>query len=232
MLECSTNGPSNNNWGYVYTWLNQSYRSLDWRWYLYFNNLPTTDGNIIGAGGIYNSAVEGNFTPANCVTNLNVVCQNGAYYWNLDFDNGSAIYSLNSTSTVSADVWYLIELKAVQGPGNGEAHLYLDNQELLTATGLSNDNNNGIDHVSVGGGITADQAVTWYCASAVASTEYIGPQQQQLTSNALTMTNQAAETNAVNQNSTVPIAETFAFVSLGATLIPALIYILAKKTIK
>jgi hypothetical protein len=58
---------------------------------------------------------------------------------------------------------------------------YLDNVETLNASGLINNNNLGIDHVSVGGGITADRPVSWYCAGAVASTEYVGPQQQEIT---------------------------------------------------
>ena len=73
MLECSTNSATSANWGYVYKWLDQTYRSFDWRWYVYFGNLPTTDGDIVGAGGIYNSAIEGNFTLANIVTSLSVV---------------------------------------------------------------------------------------------------------------------------------------------------------------
>ncbi len=176
ILECSTDGATAANWGYVYKWLNQTYTSLDWRWYVYFGNLPTTDGNIVGAGGIYNSAIEGNFTSANIVTSLSVVRQNGANYWRLDFVNNTTIYSLNSTSTVLPNTWYLVELNAVEGAGNGEVHLFLNDAETLNATGLTNNLNSGIDHVSVGGGITADQAITWYCASAVASTEHVGPE--------------------------------------------------------
>jgi hypothetical protein len=137
--------------------------------------LPTTDGNTIGAGGIYNTAIQNNFTPANGVLSLNVIRQNGASYWKVDYVNNAQIYSLNSTSTVSPDTWYLVELKAVQGAGNGEAHFYLNNVETLNATGLTNDSNQGINHVSVGGGITSDQPITWYCASAIASTQYVGP---------------------------------------------------------
>jgi len=228
VLECSTNGAANNNWGYVYKWLNQTYRSLDWRWYLYFENLPTTDGNVIGAGGIYNSAVEGNFTPANCVCNLNVLRQNGSYCWSFDFVNGTSVYSLNSTSTVSPNVWYLIELKAVQGTDNGEVHFYLNDEEILNATGLANNNNNGIDHVSVGGGITADQAVTWYCASAVASTEHVGPQPL-LTTEALSLTNQAAANIVSPSSSNITNTVTAAFISLGSILSPILFFILGNK---
>jgi hypothetical protein len=181
MLECATNYATANNWGYVYKVLNQSYTSLYWRWYLFFGNLPTTDGNMIGAGGIYNSAIENNFTPTNGVCSLDVARQNGSCYWSLVFVDGNQIYSVNSTSTVTANTWYLVELQAVQGAGNGEVRFYLDNVETLNASGLTNNNNLGIDHVSVGGGITADRPVSWYCAGAVASTEYVGPQQLQIT---------------------------------------------------
>ena len=196
MLECSTNSATSNYWGYVYRWLNQTYRSLDWRWYVYFGNLPTTDGNIIGAGGIYNSAIEGNFTTANIVCSLNVVHQNGANYWSMDFVNGTTIYSLNSTSTVLPNTWYLVELNAVQGAGNGQVHLFLNDVETLNATGLTNDNNSGIDHVSVGGGITADQAISWYCASAAASTQHVGPTPS-VAANAFSLNPQVAMTGPI-----------------------------------
>jgi hypothetical protein len=77
---------------------------------------------------------------------------------------------------VKPQTWYLVELKALQGTGTGELHVYLNAVETLTATGLMNYQNNGIDHVSVGGGITADQAITWYCTGAIASTGNIGSQ--------------------------------------------------------
>jgi hypothetical protein len=194
MLECSTNAPTTENWGYVYKWLNQSYTSLYWRWYLFFGNLPTTDGNIIGAGGMYNSAIEGNFTPANGVCSLNVASQGGVYHWTLFYVNSTSVCSVNSTAIVSPNSWYLVELKAVQGAGNGEVHFYLNNVEALNATGLTNNHNKGIDHVSVGGGITASQPVTWYSAGAVAATEYVGPEPSAVP-NAISVTSQAADQN-------------------------------------
>lgn len=175
MLKCSTNTPTNGQWGYVYTWLNQSYDSLNWRWYLYFGDLPTTDGNIIGGGGIYNSAIEGNFTAANGVCALNIVRVDGECVWNLAYVDGNQVLSKNSTETVQAQTWYLVELKGVQAAGSGEVHCYVNDVEILSATELTNNHNSGIDHVSVGGGISADHPIAWYCASAVASTEHIGP---------------------------------------------------------
>ena len=175
MLQCSTDTASNGNWGYLYKWLDKNYTSIYWRWYVYFDNLPSTDGNIIGAGGIYNSMIEANYNAANSICGLSVIRQDGACYWNFGFANNSASYNLTSSSTVSADTWYLVEIKAIQGGGDGEVHFYLNNVETLSATGLTNNANAGIDHVSIGGGITADQPVIWYCGGAVAATQYVGP---------------------------------------------------------
>jgi len=182
-LKFSTTTPTNGHWGYVYKWLNKTYDSIDWRWHLFLDNLPTTDGNIIGAGGIYNSAIEGNFTPANGICALSVIRINGASHWNLAYVNGTSVYSINSTQTVSPNTWYLVELKGTQGAGNGEVHFYLNDIEILNATNLSNTHNPGIDHISVGGGITAEQPVTWYCASAIASTEYIETKESGIVTN-------------------------------------------------
>ncbi len=175
MLECSSVVPTNGHWGYVYKWLNQTYNSINWRWYLFFGNLPSTDGNIIGGGGVYNSAIEGNFTPSNGVCAVNVVRIDGVCHWNLGYVDGNTVYSLHSTQAVATQTWYLVELKGVQGAGTGEVHFYVNDEEILSAANLTNNHNLGIDHVSVGGGISADQPVTWYCASAVASTEHVGP---------------------------------------------------------
>jgi hypothetical protein len=187
-LECSTNGSVNAQWGYVYKWLDRPYNNLNWRWYLYFGNLPQEDGNIVGAGGMYNSAIEANFTPVNGICALNVIHQNGTTHWKLDYANGDQVYSIISNETVSPNIWYLVELKAVQDAKYGEIHFYLNNIETLTATNLSNNNNEGIDHVSVGGGITADQAVSWFCTSAIASTEHVGPKQSTFELNPATAT--------------------------------------------
>jgi hypothetical protein len=175
MLQCQTQTSTNGSWGYLYKWLDQNYTSIYWRWYIYFANLPATDGNVIGAGGIYNSAVELNFNPAYSVCSLAAVCENGASHWQLRFTNASKFYNLTAAESVQAGTWYLVELKALQGAGDGEAHFYLNNVETLKATGLTN-NNSGIDHVSIGGGITADQPITWYCGGAVAAQTYVGPE--------------------------------------------------------
>jgi hypothetical protein len=176
MLQCQTQTQTNGSWGYLYKWLDHNYTSIYWRWYIFFNNLPSTEGNVIGAGGIYNSAVEKIFNPAYSTCNLAVLCENGAYHWQLRFVNASKTYNLTSTQTVQAGTWYLVELKAVQGAGNGEAHFYLNNAETLNASGLTNNDSAGIDHVSIGGGITANQPITWYCGGAVAAQTYVGPE--------------------------------------------------------
>jgi hypothetical protein len=176
LLQCQTQTSTNGSWGYLYKWLDQNYTSIYWRWYVYFGNLPAADGNVIGAGGIYNSAVEENFNPSYTVCSLAAVCENGAYHWQLRFTNASQFCSSTATQTVQANTWYLVELKAVQGAGNGEVHFYLDNAEILNAIGLTNNHNAGIDHVSIGGGITADQPIAWYCGGAVAAQTYVGPE--------------------------------------------------------
>ncbi len=144
---------------------------------MYFANLPSADGSIIGAGGIYNSNIEQYFNPADSVCSLEVLRQNGAWYWHMSFNDDGRFRNLTSTQQVHAGIWYLVELKASQGAGDGEVRFYLNNAETLTATGLTNDNNAGIDHVSVGGGITADQPIAWYCGGAVAAQPYLSPVQ-------------------------------------------------------
>lgn len=201
MLQCQANTATNQSWGYLYKWLDQNYSSIYWRWYIYFSNLPATEGNIIGAGGIYNSAVENRYDADYSTCSLNVVCQNGAYHWQLGFTNSSKFCNLTDTKQVQAETWYLVELKAIQGAGDGEAHFYLNNVETLNATGLTNNNNAGIDHVSIGGGITADQPITWYCCAAVAAQTYIGPEPSASTLPSATVT--ALGSSAFNLYATI-----------------------------
>jgi hypothetical protein len=137
----------------------------------------------------------------------------------MDYIDSNNVYNLNSTSTVSPNTWYLVELKAAEGAGNGEAHFYLNDLETLNATGLTN-TNNGIDHVSVGGEITADQPVTWYCNSAIAATQYVGPQQP-VTTDAFSLTSQVA--GKLVPSYYVTNALTSLFFSVGAVAGPILI---------
>jgi hypothetical protein len=176
MLKCSTNTATSQHWGYLFKWLNQNYTSIYWRWYVFFGNLPTSERDNIGAGGIYNSAIETDFKPENQICSLSIVRQSGVWHWQLSYSDGGVLYNLTSAETVSAGTWYLVELQGIQGSGDGEVHFYLNNQETLNATGLTNNANPGIDHVSIGGGITADQPVKWYCGGAVAATKYVGPE--------------------------------------------------------
>jgi hypothetical protein len=185
LLKCQTNYATNQSWGYLYKVLNNNYSSLYWRWYVFFDNLPTTEGTFIGAGGIYNHGIEQHFTAANSVCSLGVVTQSGQNVWKFTYGNNGVLYNHTTTQTVQAGTWYLVELQAIEGNGSGEVHFYLNNVETLSATGLVNNNNAGIDHISIGGGITADQPVTWYCGGAVASTQYIGPDPSPATSAAI-----------------------------------------------
>ena len=188
-LQCSTNTVTNGHWGYVYKTLNQTYTAIDWQWQVYFSELPGTDGNKVGAGGVYNSAVESHFDPANIVSSVSIIRQNGACYWELNYGNNSQFNSLVATNlTVTEGNWYTIELDTAQGNGNGTIHFRVNGVETLTALNLNN-NQNGIDHISVGGGITADRPITWYCAS-VQATEPDSAQPQIVTNNWLIATPQ------------------------------------------
>lgn len=200
LLQCQTQTSTNGSWGYLYKWLDKNYTSIYWRWYIYYSNLPATDGNTIGAGGIYNSAIENNFNPTYSVCSLDVICRNGVYHWQLCFANDTKFYNLTSTESVQANTWYLVELKSVQGAEDGEVHFYLNNVETLNATGLTNNNNAGIDHVSIGGGITADQPITWYCGGAIAAQTYVGPEPSVSPVATITVVSQSAV------NSELPIA--------------------------
>lgn len=188
MLKCQTSYPTSQSWGYLYKVLDSNYTSLYWRWYVFFDNLPTTEGTFIGAGGIYNHGIEQHFSAANCVCSLGVVAQSGENVWKFTYGDNGVLYNLTTTKTVQADTWYLVELQAIEGDGSGEVHFYLNNVDALSATGLVNNNNAGIDHISIGGGITADQPVIWHCGGAVASTQYIGPDPSPATAATLTST--------------------------------------------
>jgi hypothetical protein len=179
LLQCQTHTSTNDSWGYLHKLLDRNYSAICWRWYMYFANLPSTNGNIIGAGGIYNSNIEQCFNPADLVCGLEVIQLNGAWYWHMFFNDNSNFRDLTSTQQVHADTWYLVELKAKQGAGDGEVRFYLNDVETLAATGLTNSNNAGIDHVSIGGGITVDQPITWYYGGAVAAQTYVSTEQSQ-----------------------------------------------------
>ena len=76
----------------------------------------------------------------------------GASDWTLFYRNNGAEESVSTTQGFpSEDTWVCVELYIKVGDGDGEAKLYVDGTEILSVTGLANDDKGNVDRVEVGG---------------------------------------------------------------------------------
>lgn len=63
---------------------------------------------------------------------------NGEIIWIINYGNGGGWSYKNAAKGPSLGVWYCVELMCKRGLGDGEVRLFVDGEELLSATGLDN----------------------------------------------------------------------------------------------
>jgi len=111
----------------------------------------------------------------------------GDYKWFLHYlSSGSQTNSYSAAITPSANTWYCLEMKVVISATVGEARLYVDGSEVITATGL-NTGSTGVSRTEVGiGGMDSNPPASyaWYGTNyvevyedcVVVADTYIGPE--------------------------------------------------------
>ena len=73
-------------------------------------------------------------------------------HWTLGYRNNGAEESVSTTDGFpSENSWVCVELYVKVGSGDGEAKLYINRTEILSATGLTNNDKGNVDKVEVGG---------------------------------------------------------------------------------
>jgi len=179
-----------NNWALCfYRTFDSSYTTLYARVYVRFASFPASGYRVsvvslcnaawpyhIVCGGIYNDA--------------------GTVKWELYYlSSGSMVSSLLSTPMPQTDIWYCVEIKCVVSGTDGEARFYLGGTELLSATGLDNDDRGNINMIRVGvdnTGGTGSRETFWDCV--VVADAYIGPEKYLITFDQTGLDNTAVDT--------------------------------------
>ena len=97
-------------------------------------------------------------------------------HWTLAYRNNGAEESQHTTEGFpSENTWVCVELYVKIGNGDGEAKLYVDGTEILSATGLTNDDKGNVDRVEVGGrDIGYNPTITMDFDCVVIADTYIG----------------------------------------------------------
>jgi DNA-directed RNA polymerase subunit RPC12/RpoP len=140
------------------------------RFYVKFDNVPVTVGNSLNLGNLQAEPIE--------IVSTRVKRYSDGLKWTLRYRSGGAWVEsdtiVSATPAINTNQWYCIEYKAYVHTSAGEARVYVDGTEILTATGLNNDAVGGITRIEVG--ISADEASTAYHDCVVVADTYIGPE--------------------------------------------------------
>ena len=102
----------------------------------------------------------------------------GSVKWSLFYRNNTYGYQELSTQNIpDLDEWHCVELMTRVGSGDGEARFWLDGTELLSHTGLTNnDQGAGVTRVECGNYLSQGTVPELFYDCVVAADAYIGPE--------------------------------------------------------
>lgn len=140
-LKSSSDGSSASVHAYVEKSVPDLYEVF-WRFYIRFSALPAV-GERIGVASLFNNVNRG-------IVNLNVRNDAGTMKWTNYWYNG-AWNAESAASGPAIGVWYCVELRAKIAAVGGEVYVWVNEEEVQSATGIADLNVHGpCDRVSVG----------------------------------------------------------------------------------
>jgi len=169
----------------VYKVLASAYAIIHVRVYVYLNNLPTADGQIMRFVRFENT-ING------WVGDSGIKNVGGTIYpYRRHYIRGVTEYTGTTPLNLSTGVWYCFEDRRVIDGANGEIRIWLNGTEVLTNTGLDTDDRGNIDRINA-------QLHTEYITTPVScvidcvvvADTYIGPETAKQWNNVATWTHQ------------------------------------------
>jgi len=143
------------------------------RFYVRFGSLPSSNG------AIYYPAYFGMSEYPTYVTEISAYNNDGTVYWRIGMpDDDANWYFSVSSSTVSVDTWYCVEIKKVGASSVGESRLYVDGVEVASVTGKNTGTKGQCNELSFwadssGAGLPQ---IDTYFDSVIINSSYIGPE--------------------------------------------------------
>ncbi len=121
---------------YIKKVFGSSYSTLFHRLYIHFTNTPANGVSM------YLSSIYCNSTAESLIL-FGIYNDAETLKWFLWYRTDDNIHGTeySTTPTINTSQWYCIEMKIVEGTGNGEARLWIDGTERCAKTGLTNDDN-------------------------------------------------------------------------------------------
>jgi len=150
--------------------LGVTYKTLYWRAYVNFETLTGLSANDLNTFmGLYDSLYDH--------VGAGLYNDAGTVKWAMWYrNNGAMVITTLATPTPSINTWYCIEIKIVHATGTGEARMYIDGVEKLTATSLTNNDEDtglcGVGWTLRSGSIS--EGWTVYVDCVVVADAYIG----------------------------------------------------------
>ena len=143
------------------------------RFYVRFGSLPSPDG------ASYYPASFGMSQYPHYATWISAYNSGGTVYWTIYMpdDDANWYYSVSS-STVSVDTWYCVEIKKVGASSVGESRLYIDGVEVASITGRNTETKGQCNELSfwadsTGAGLPQ---IDTYFDCVIIDSSYIGPE--------------------------------------------------------
>lgn len=147
-----------------------SVSTCDGRAYIYISSLPVsgTTGYVSWLTNYFDGYED---------AKLAIYNNAGSYQWQLFYRDGGTLKNATVDATIDTDTWYCVEIRVVKGTGTGEARLYVDGLEIVTETGLSNqDGYSGITRFALYNSfVEGGNGFVMSADDVVVDSSYIGP---------------------------------------------------------
>jgi hypothetical protein len=158
---------------YYYVNLPHSYSTLYYRVYFKISSVATGVNDAFSGDGRYVSclALQNN---ANYVALAGLYRTNGTVQWYVQYRSGGVWKtSFSAAPKPTANVWCSIELKQVTDGAIGEERLYINGAEIITVTGLANNDRGNPNQALVFGDHVNSKSLTAWIDDPAVSTSYL-----------------------------------------------------------
>jgi len=159
-------------WAVAYKNFATTYSIIYARSYVRLSSLPSSGVRLYIYPCIFEGSAAAHILVGACVYN-----DAGTLKWDLQYrtDSVEENHAYSTTPTINANQWYCVEVKFVQGSGNGEVGLYIDGNLVISVTGLTN-NAYSAGRLELGVYSTSATYITVYHDCVVVADTYIGPE--------------------------------------------------------
>jgi len=157
-------------WAVAYKNFGTTYSIIYARNYVQLSSLPSSGVRLQISPVIFEGSAA-----AHVLVGAYIYNDAGTLKWDLLYrtDSVEENHAYSTTPTINANQWYCVEVKFVQGNGNGQVGLYIDGNLVISVTGLTN-NAYSAGRLEAGVYSSSNTNITVYVDCVVVADAYIG----------------------------------------------------------